>query len=149
MLEFQKYVKPEFIILDSDISTKKEFFSLVTHFLSNKLDIKQSKLLKELTKREKLGSTGIGDGIAIPHCRVKSHLKIQILVVISKKGIEFSAIDSKPVHLFFVIVASPEEQVSYFRVLSHLAKRLEKNNIYEELLSVNSNLEAYNILMKN
>jgi len=147
LLEFQKYLNPNFIIIEPNVKNKKEFFSTVVSFLSKKLDIKKSVLLKELSQREALGSTGIGNGIAIPHCRIDSDLKIQILVVISEKGIDFSAIDSKLVHLFFVIVAPPKEQVSYFRVLSHLAKTLEKGDIYSKLLIAKSKDDVYSLLM--
>ncbi len=147
MLEFQKYINKEFIIVDPNITNKKNFFSQVSSFIAKKTNIKKSLLYKELTTREKLGSTAIGNGIAIPHCRIDLDTSIKILILISKKGIEFNSIDDKKVHIFFVIVSSPQNQVSYFRVLSHLAKTVEKNNIYDSLLKASSREEIYNILM--
>jgi len=64
-------------------------------------------VLETLSKRETLGSTGIGKGVAVPHCRTLAVSDVHIVVGISKNGVDFNAIDKKPVHLFFLIVAPP------------------------------------------
>lgn len=66
-------------------------------------------LLQTLQKREELGSTGIGKGIAIPHGRSLLLDKLEIAVGRSIKGVEFDAIDKKPVHLFFLVMAPPQD----------------------------------------
>ncbi len=66
-------------------------------------------LLQTLQKREELGSTGIGRGIAIPHGRSLLLDKLEIAVGRSTKGVEFDAIDKKPVHLFFLVMAPPQD----------------------------------------
>ncbi len=66
-------------------------------------------LLQTLQKREELGSTGIGKGIAIPHGRSLLLDKLEIAVGRSTKGVEFDAVDKKPVHLFFLVMAPPQD----------------------------------------
>ncbi|MEO0080262.1 MAG: PTS sugar transporter subunit IIA [candidate division WOR-3 bacterium] len=66
-------------------------------------------LLQTLLKREELGSTGIGKGIAIPHGRSLLIDKLEIAVGRSTKGVAFDAIDKKPVHLFFLVMAPPQD----------------------------------------
>lgn len=66
-------------------------------------------LLQTLLKREELGSTGIGKGIAIPHGRSLLLDKLEIAVGRSTKGVEFDAIDRKPVHLLFLVMAPPQD----------------------------------------
>ncbi len=66
-------------------------------------------LLQTLIKREELGSTGIGKGIAIPHGRSLLLDKLEIAVGRSIKGVDFDAIDKKPVHLFFLVMAPPQD----------------------------------------
>jgi len=66
-------------------------------------------LLQTLQKREELGSTGIGKGIAIPHGRSLLLDKLEIAVGRSTKGVEFDAMDKKPVHLFFLVMAPPQD----------------------------------------
>ena len=66
-------------------------------------------LYETLSKREELGSTGIGKGIAIPHCRSLLIDKLEVTVGWSAKGVDFDSIDKKPAHLFFLIVAPPQD----------------------------------------
>ena len=66
-------------------------------------------LYETLLKREELGSTGIGKGIAIPHCRSLLIDKLEVAVGWSAKGVDFDSIDKKPAHLFFLIVAPPQD----------------------------------------
>jgi PTS system nitrogen regulatory IIA component len=85
----------------------KELVSLVP-IKSKAKDI----LLKTLIKREQMGSTGVGRGIAIPHARTLLVRKCEIEAGLSKKGVDFNAFDGKPVHLFFLIVAPPQQESS-------------------------------------
>jgi mannitol/fructose-specific phosphotransferase system IIA component (Ntr-type) len=66
-------------------------------------------ILQTLLKREELGSTGIGKGIAIPHCRSLLVDKLELACGYSEKGVDFDAPDKKPVHLFFLIIAPPQD----------------------------------------
>ena len=80
-------------------------------------------LLKTLKRRENLGSTGIGKGIAIPHCRSLVVNRIRLAYGRKPDGIEFKAIDSAPVHNFFLIVAPPlEVSNQYLPVLGKIAQ---------------------------
>jgi len=66
-------------------------------------------ILETLRKRESLGSTGIGKGIAIPHCRSLLVDKLEVACGYSEKGIDFDALDGKPVRLFFLVIAPPQD----------------------------------------
>ncbi len=79
-------------------------------------------LLQTLLKREELGSTGIGKGIAIPHGRSLLLDKLEIVVGRSTKGVDFEAIDQKPVHLFFLVMAPPQDPGNqYLMTLGRIA----------------------------
>jgi len=67
-------------------------------------------ILRVMEEREKLGSTGIGEGVAIPHGKVKGLKKVLLAMGLSKEGIDFDSIDGKPAHVFFLI-AAPENSV--------------------------------------
>ena len=80
-------------------------------------------LLETLKKREELGSTGVGKGIAIPHCRSLLVKDLHLIIGRSKNGVDFGALDGKTVHLFFLIVASPlEPSNQYLIVLGKVAQ---------------------------
>ena len=86
-------------------------------------DKAQQILLVNLKQREELGSTGIGKGIAIPHCRSLMLNSLTLLVGRSKTGVEFDSIDKKPAKLFFLIIAPPHDpQNQYLIVLGKIAQ---------------------------
>lgn len=108
-------------------------------------------LLATLLKREELGSTGIGKGIAIPHCRSLIVDKLELAVGRSDKGINFEAIDRKPVHLFFLIVAPPQDPGNQYLItlgeVALIAAELSKKQQFlkpktpEEFLKLLNELE--------
>jgi len=83
----------------------------------------QHMLLVNLKQREELGSTGIGKGVAIPHCRSLLLNSLSLIVGRSKNGLDFDAIDKKPSRLFFLIIAPPHDpQNQYLIVLGKIAQ---------------------------
>jgi fructose-specific phosphotransferase system IIA component len=96
------------------------------------------KLYEELLKREALASTGIGRGIAIPHC-LTSQVKNTIMGFGRKlEGIKFDAVDDEPVTLFFLLVGPERYQYRQLQALSRLARYLHDQKFCDELLSANS-----------
>ncbi len=92
-------------------------------------------VLEMLQQREKLGSTGIGKGVAIPHGRTTATMDVHIAFGKSEKGIEFDAIDKKPVHLVFVVLAPPQEHDNkYLPVLGKLVEFLNETKNRNKLL---------------
>ncbi len=80
-------------------------------------------LLKTLIKREEMGSTGVGKGIAIPHARTLLVKEFKIIIGLSRRGVEFDSFDGKPVHLFFLLIAPPQESSnSYLITLGKVAE---------------------------
>jgi len=121
-----------------------EFSSL---FVENKVIRNKEIVLEMLTKRETLGSTGIGDEVAVPHGRTTAAIKMQIAFGRSDKGIEFNAIDKKPIKLFFVVIAPPhDENNRYLPVLGKLVEMLHENKNREKLKNVNTFEEFAEIL---
>lgn len=108
--------------------------------------LKKEKLVQVLMDREKLGTTGIGDGIAIPHGKIDI-LKIPLLSFgRSKKGIDYEAIDNKPVHLFFLLVAPENSSGLHLHILARIAKLLKNNKFKKRLMQANTKGEIYKII---
>ncbi|MFQ5604516.1 MAG: PTS sugar transporter subunit IIA [bacterium] len=104
--------------------TKDEVFTeLAELFVKSKLVRKKSIVVEMLKKREMLGSTGIGKGVAIPHGRTTAALEVKIAFGRSEAGIAFDAIDKKDVHLVFVMLAPPQDENN--RYLPALGKLVE------------------------
>jgi len=94
-------------------------------------------LFKTLKRRENLGSTGIGKGIAIPHCRSLVVNKLRLAYGRKPEGMDFSSIDDQPAHHFFLIVAPPlEVSNQYLPILGKIAQFAKDPDIPEELLRI-------------
>lgn len=121
------------INLDLTGETKDDLLKELIAQLS--LDEKaQGMLFKMLKRRENLGSTGIGRGIAIPHCRSLVVNRLRVAFGRKRSGIDFQAIDQKPVHYLFLIVAPPMEiSNQYLPVLGKIAQFAKESDVPERL----------------
>ena len=97
----------------------------------------EATLFKMLKRRENLGSTGMGRGIAIPHCRSMVVNKLRVAFGRKSAGVDFKALDDKPVHFFFLIVAPPlEVSNQYLPVLGKIAQFSKESDVPEKLMSI-------------
>jgi mannitol/fructose-specific phosphotransferase system IIA component (Ntr-type) len=88
---------------------------------------RDQELYERLIQREKLGSTAIGDGIAIPHCKLKEVKNPLVAVAISRKGTDFESIDGKPTHIFFLVVSHPDNPSLNLQILAAIAQLVRKS----------------------
>jgi len=149
-LRISDFLKLEAIIMEikskDKIAVIKE---LVDHMVANKFVSDGDKFLNALAKRENLESTGIGDGIAIPHARTDAVQNIILAFARSPAGVDFSSIDGKPSHLIFLI-ASPENKKSeYIMALAKLSRLLRKQPVREQLKKANDPEEILSIIKSN
>jgi len=118
----EKLLREDHVILDLKAKDKEGVLKEMVSVLKLPKD-KEDLLVSSLMQREKLGSTGIGKGIAIPHCRSVVVDNITLIVGISKEGVDFNALDGKPVHLFFMLVATPmDPSMQYLTALGNIAR---------------------------
>lgn len=87
-----------------------------------------------IQRRENIESTAIGDGIAIPHGRSPQVERLSVAFARSKKGVDFSSLDKKPVHLIFMIAAPQEARKEYLQAVAKIARLLKSNVMKERLL---------------
>lgn len=111
-------------------STKIEVLRELTSLVSkNCPKTNEDQLFEILWEREMLGSTGIGDGIALPHGKIKSIERIEIYFGRSTKGVPFDSLDNKPVQLFFLLLAPLKSSAQYLRCLAQLSRFLKSPHI--------------------
>jgi nitrogen PTS system EIIA component len=104
-------------------------------------------LLRVLQRRESVGSTGMGRGIAIPHCRSLVANRLRLAYGQSRKGVEFQAIDGKPVHHLFLIVAPPLEiSNQYLPVLGRIAQFAKEPDVPDRLAALTLPDDFFRIL---
>src|ERR1700756_1055382 len=135
-MELREFLGEDAIQLDLQGESKDEILKELIGLLG--VDEKsQGILFKMLNRRENLGSTGIGRGIAIPHCRSLVVSKLRVAFGRKKEGVDFKAIDEKPVHFFFLIVAPPlEVSNQYLPVLGKIAQFSKEADVPARLLEL-------------
>ena len=110
-------------------------------------DKSEQTLVKMLKRRETLGSTGIGQNIAIPHCRALAVNRLRVAFGRKLDGIDFNAIDGKPVHYFFLIVAPPlEVSNQYLPVLGKIAQFAKESDVPDRLAKLKTPPEFLQLL---
>ncbi len=108
----------------------------------------KSEIAKVLLEREQLGSTGIGDGIAIPHGRLNSIDSIIMGFGSSGKGIEYDAIDDKPVNIFFLLLTPENSTGGHLKVLAQISKLLKSKQFKTDLGNAKSEQEVLEIIQE-
>jgi len=145
-VRLREFFSEDGINLDLASPTKDEVLKELVGLL--KLDEKSEQtLVKMLKRRETLGSTGIGQNIAIPHCRALAVNRLRVAFGRKLQGIDFNAIDGKPVHYFFLIVAPPlEVSNQYLPVLGKIAQFAKESDVPEKLAKLGSPKEFLKLL---
>ncbi len=105
-------------------------------------------LLEVLLEREKLGSTGIGYGVAIPHARIKGVERVIVSMGMSKQGVDFQSMDNKPVHIFFLIIAPEQSSAVHLKVLSGISRLLKDAAFRNKLMKAESRDDIYNTIVE-
>lgn len=134
------------IILDLDVGSKKRLFEQAGLLLENDDGVSRADVFECLFAREKLGSTGLGQGVAIPHGRT-SVIKTTLGAFFRLQNpVSFDAPDSKPVSLVFVLLVPENASGQHLEVLSELANKFSVKTIREALMTANSKEEVQAIL---
>lgn len=135
-MELREFFSEDAVKLELESTSKDDILKELIGLL--KLDDKaEGMLFKMLKRRENLGSTGIGRGIAIPHCRSLVVSKLRVAFGRKTAGVDFRAIDEKPVNFFFLIVAPPlEVSNQYLPVLGKIAQFSKEPDVPERLFAI-------------
>ena len=145
-MELREFFSEDAVKLELESVAKDDILKELIALL--KLDDKsEGMLFKMLKRRENLGSTGIGRGIAIPHCRSLVVNKLRVAFGRTSNGVDFRAIDDNPVNFFFLIVAPPlEVSNQYLPVLGKIAQFSKEADVPERLLKLKQPSEFMELL---
>jgi PTS system fructose-specific IIC component/PTS system nitrogen regulatory IIA component len=137
------------IKVDLEAEDKEEAFEeMVDYFCQVTRNNDREEILEALREREAKMSTGIHKGIAVPHGKTNVVDDVFGFLGISRKGIDYDALDGEPVYLLFMILAPPKDSEKHLRILKRLAELLENPQFYMDLLSQKDPQGAYNIICK-
>lgn len=136
------------ILADIKTKNKKLVLEEFADFLDQKkLVSNKEEVFRVLFEREKLGSTGIGENVAIPHAKMKGLDKIVAAFGISKKGIDFDSLDRKPVNFVFVLLAPEKATGNHLKALVRISRLLKSPAFRSNILKAPDEIAIYKIIL--
>lgn len=134
------------VVLDLDVSSKKRVFEQAGLLFENNEHVARSQVFDSLFAREKLGSTGLGQGIAIPHGRIKGLKEAVGAVVRTRQPIPFDAPDGQNVQLIFVLLVPERATDLHLQILSELAQMFSDPAFRAQLLAAGSAEQLHSLI---
>lgn len=147
-MQLNQIFKMEFINAGLEAKNKDEVLAeLVNVIIEGGLKLNSSSIIDVLKQRENLGSTGIGEGVAIPHGKISNLNDIVVAFGRSEKGIPYDSLDGKPVHLFFLLLAPENSAGQHLKILAKISKMLKDVCFRNKLIAAKSRDELYQIIL--
>lgn len=148
-MKITEFLDVKGIHLDLRASEKQDILKELVDVLAEVKDIGDKKLiLKALLERESLGSTGIGQGIAIPHGKTDKVKELISVLAISKQGVNFEALDGEPVYIFFLLVAPKDAAGPHLKALAQISRMLRDTYFCDLLRRCDSAEQVYELIRK-
>jgi len=134
-MKIHKLINPENVYLDLEASGAESALKAVADVFSPGLDLEPERVLETLVEREELGSTSVGEGFAIPHCKTQGLSQIAIALARFSNGVDFGGVGNDPVRFVFVVLSPPDQPAAHLQVLSQIARVLKRRELRSELLT--------------
>ncbi len=147
-MKISELLNPEAIVADLQAKDKeKALAELTDSLISCEPTLDRGAVIAVLREREKLGSTGIGDGVAIPHGKLAGISELKLVFGRSHTGVDFESMDGQPAHLFFLLIA-PEESVGvHLKTLAKISKLLKDAVARKKLLDAPDQQAIYQVIL--
>ena len=127
-------------------SSKKRALEIISNLVAEHTGQDSTELFECMLSREKMGSTGIGNGIAIPHARMSSADKAVAVLIQCEEPIDFDSIDNRPVDIMFALLVPEDQCKEHLKTLSSMAQRLSDKQVLKSLRAAQSDQELYDIM---
>jgi len=136
-------------ILENLVSTdKKGILEELVAPVAKVANVSEEGLVKVLRDRERLGSTGIGGGVGIPHGKLKNLENIVLGFGLSKQGVDFESMDGKPTHIFFLLVTPENSTGLHLKMLARISRLLKDESFKERLTNASSQDDIFAIIQE-
>jgi PTS system nitrogen regulatory IIA component len=148
-MKIAEFLKPESVISALSASTKADVLRELSASLArSNPTVPSARLAAVLEEREKLGSTGIGEGVAIPHGKLAGLPSLSASFGVSKTGVDFEAIDGKRTHLFFALVAPENSAGLHLKALARISRLFKNGHFREAILAAKNGEEIYSLIAR-
>ncbi|TAK91453.1 MAG: PTS IIA-like nitrogen-regulatory protein PtsN [Burkholderiaceae bacterium] len=142
-----KLLPPANVVVDLDVSSKKRVFEQAGLLFENHHGVARSKVFDSLFARERLGSTGLGQGVAVPHGRIKGLREAIAAFIRLQEPIPFDAPDDLPVSLMVFLLVPEQATQQHLEILSEIAQMLSDRNFREKLLTAQDAQSLHQLLL--
>ncbi|MCX7081725.1 MAG: PTS IIA-like nitrogen regulatory protein PtsN [Pseudomonas sp.] len=148
MIRLENILTPGRSLVNVPGGSKKRALEQIANLISREVpDLEMQDVFESLIAREKLGSTGFGNGIAIPHCRLKGCESPISALMHLDAPIDFDAIDGAPVDLLFVLLVPQAATDAHLELLRQIASMLDRKEVREKLRSAATNEALYQVVL--
>ncbi|MCS7230613.1 MAG: PTS sugar transporter subunit IIA [Elusimicrobiota bacterium] len=146
-MKIMSFLDPKCVVFPLKSKEKKAIIRELIEVLAQNNRVKdKEEAFRSVMKRENIGSTGVGSGVAIPHGRCSAVDKLVGAIGISPEGVDFNSLDGEPVHFVFLILSPLEATGDYLRAISAVARFFKDRFFRESLKNVSSAEEAIKII---
>jgi nitrogen PTS system EIIA component len=136
------------ILDDLKSDDKKGILQELAGPLAAQAKVSSEHLVKVLLERERLGSTGIGGGIGIPHGKLRDLENLMLGFGLSRKGVDFESMDGRPTHIFFLLVTPESSTGLHLKLLARISRILKNDLFKEKLIKAKNREEIYSIIQE-
>ena len=148
-MKFSEFISKEAIRTDLEATDKESVIREMTSSLqaAHSIDDEQfESVVEAILKREELGSTGIGRGVAVPHTKHPTVDKLCGAVGVSSEGVDFDSLDGEKVHLLFLLVSPPDRPGDHLRALENISRQLRNDTFCRFLKQANNAEDVWTLL---
>lgn len=146
-MKIAEFLSPKAVLAEMSARSKAEVLDELAQTLSRAHpELGTTRLVEVLNEREKLGSTGIGEGVAIPHGKLSGLPQLMASFGVARDGVNFDAIDGKPTFLFFALVAPENSAGIHLKALARISRLFKNPRFRESILSAKTAEEIYRLI---
>lgn len=145
-MKIQKLIDADQVYLDLEARDLVQALEVVAEAAADGIGLDPRAVVQELLEREKLGSTSVGEGFAIPHCKIANLKEIAVFLARFASDVDFGASDEQPVRFFFVVLSPPDQPAAHLQVLSQIARVLKREELRTQLMTAHDSEEVIEVL---
>lgn len=146
-MKIAEFLSPKAVVADLSARSKPEILTeLCRSLVQAHPELKAERLVEVLQEREKLGSTGIGEGVAIPHGKLGGLPQLMATFGVAREGVDFDAIDGKPTFLFFALVAPENSAGVHLKALARISRLFKNARFRQTILEAKTADDIYKLI---
>ena len=148
-MEIRDLLQPEAVIADLKAANKKQLLTELARYASRITGVNDRKIFETLLERERLGSTGVGSGIAIPHGKLSDFKRLYGVFARLERPVDFDSIDEQPVDLIFLLLAPEGAGADHLKALARVSRLLRDSSMCEKLRGAETADGLYMVLTQS